>query len=67
VQRSHQMAFYGLAFVLTYELAILFFDQRHLLKDGYDIAKAALNLQTWARIAALPCATRGGGKSGEPI
>lgn len=43
-EQSHRAIFYPIAFLLTYEVAILFFDVRHLAKDGFDLVKVALNL-----------------------
>lgn len=45
-EHSHRAIFYPVAFLLTYEVAILFFDVRHLAKDGYDLVKAAFNLHS---------------------
>ena len=46
-EKSHQALFYPLAFLVTYEVAILFFDLRHLTRDGFDIAKMALNIHSF--------------------
>ena len=53
-ERSHRLAFYAVAFLVTYELATLFFDLRHLARDGYDIARAALGLHPRTQLALTP-------------
>jgi len=44
-EKSHRALFYPAAFLLTYEVAILFFDVRHLARDAYDLVKLALHVQ----------------------
>ena len=46
-EQSHRAVFYPIAFLLTYEVAILFFDVRHLAKDGFDLVKVAFNIHSF--------------------
>jgi undecaprenyl-diphosphatase len=39
---SHARAFYGLAFLVTYELAFLFYDVRSLASDGYHLVRSVV-------------------------
>ncbi len=52
-ERSHRMIFYPAAFLLTYEVAILFYDVRHLVKDGYDLAKLAFGVHPLMQAASV--------------
>jgi hypothetical protein len=38
-EARHRVAFYGLAFVMTYEIATLFGDLRHIASDGVKFVK----------------------------
>lgn len=51
LEQSHRLAFYAVGFLLTYELAILFFDLRHLVRDSYDIARLAVGMHPAAHLA----------------
>jgi undecaprenyl-diphosphatase len=51
-EQSHRLAFYAVAFLLTYELAILFYDLRHLVRDGYDIARALTGVHVLPHVIA---------------
>ena len=41
-EARHRAVFYGMAFVVTYETAILFYDVRQLVGDGAHLVRAAL-------------------------
>lgn len=51
LEQSHRLSFYAVGFLLTYELAILFFDLRHLVRDGFDVARVAVGWHPSAHLA----------------
>ncbi len=51
-ERSYRAIFYPAAFLLTYEIATLFYDVRHLAKDGYDVIKLAFDIHPMVQAAS---------------
>jgi undecaprenyl-diphosphatase len=51
-EKSHRALFYPAAFLLTYEVAILFFDVRHLAKDGFDLVRLAFDIHPMTQAAS---------------